>query len=318
MGTRNITSVVLNGKQVVCQYGQWDGYPSYTGVKILEFLRDCDMDRFQKALENTTIHVSSMDDATTYTGSTKQLGNIPDMVFKTQCELSRERNQKGYIDEFATVRHLVEKGAITEQLAEDYLVATRDTGCDILKLIYNRSLDKPPLELFALSDEYNGQYSWDIQGVYVLDLDNNTVQMTYDGYSQKYDISNLPTEIEKEMLVFEKATRELYEPGYGKENATSAAEKDPGVLYRKASEIALKIGEEIKTEYPKLVSASDQTIAAESFGHTMIYRFLCEKNGLQPEKFKPFEELVASAEEKRTLSVASRDDVPTPVTERDC
>ncbi len=316
MGTRNITSVVLNGKQVVCQYGQWDGYPSYTGVKILEFLRDCDMDRFQKALENTTIHVSSMDDATTYTGSTKQLSDISEKVFKTQVALYK--NRKGYINGFEAVHRMLKKGTITEQSAEDYLVGTRDTGCDILKLIYDRSLDKPPLELFALSDEYNGQYSWDIQGVYVLDLDNNTVQMTYDGYSQKYDISNLPAEIEKEMLVFEKATRELYEPGYGKENVTSAAEKDPGVLYRKASEIALKIGEEIKTEYPKLVSASDQTIAAESFGHTMIYRFLCEKNGLQPETLKPFEELVASAEGKRTLSVASRDDAPTPETSRDC
>ncbi len=316
MGTRNITSVVLNGKQVVCQYGQWDGYPSYTGVKILEFLRDCDMDRFQKALENTTIHVSSMDDATTYTGSTKQLSDISEKVFKTQVALNK--NKKGYINGFEAVHRMLKKGTITEQAAEDYLVGTRDTGCDILKLIYDRSLDKPPLELFALSDEYNGQYSWDIQGVYVLDLDNNTVQMTYDGYSQKYDIAHLPTEIEKEMLIFEKTTRELYEPGYGKENATSAAEKDPGALYRKAGEIALKIGEEIKTEYPELFSVSDQTIAAESFGHNMIYRFLCEKNGLQPEKFKPFEELVASAEEKRTLSVASRDEAPTPETERDC
>ena len=29
MGTRNFTSVILDGKQVVCQYCQWDGYPNY-------------------------------------------------------------------------------------------------------------------------------------------------------------------------------------------------------------------------------------------------------------------------------------------------
>lgn len=41
MGTRNLT-VVKNGlgQTKIAQYGQWDGYPSYTGIKALEFLRD--------------------------------------------------------------------------------------------------------------------------------------------------------------------------------------------------------------------------------------------------------------------------------------
>jgi hypothetical protein len=41
MGTRNLT-VVKNamGTTKIAQYGQWDGYPSYTGIKALEFLRD--------------------------------------------------------------------------------------------------------------------------------------------------------------------------------------------------------------------------------------------------------------------------------------
>lgn len=41
MGTRNLTVVKDNtGTTRVAQYGQWDGYPSYSGVKALEFLRD--------------------------------------------------------------------------------------------------------------------------------------------------------------------------------------------------------------------------------------------------------------------------------------
>jgi hypothetical protein len=41
MGTRNLT-VVKNSKGTtkIAQYGQWDGYPSYTGIQALNFLRD--------------------------------------------------------------------------------------------------------------------------------------------------------------------------------------------------------------------------------------------------------------------------------------
>ena len=41
MGTRNLT-VVKNkeGTTKIALYGQWDGYPSYSGVQALEFLRD--------------------------------------------------------------------------------------------------------------------------------------------------------------------------------------------------------------------------------------------------------------------------------------
>jgi hypothetical protein len=41
MGTRNLTVVKnLEGTTKIAQYGQWDGYPSYSGIKALEFLRD--------------------------------------------------------------------------------------------------------------------------------------------------------------------------------------------------------------------------------------------------------------------------------------
>jgi hypothetical protein len=41
MGTRNLTVVKNNlGETKIAQYGQWDGYPSYSGIKALEFLRD--------------------------------------------------------------------------------------------------------------------------------------------------------------------------------------------------------------------------------------------------------------------------------------
>jgi hypothetical protein len=40
MGTRNLTVVKdLQGTTKIALYGQWDGYPAYSGIKALEFLR---------------------------------------------------------------------------------------------------------------------------------------------------------------------------------------------------------------------------------------------------------------------------------------
>lgn len=39
MGTRHLIAVYLDGKHVVAQYGQWDGYPSGQGTTVLAFLR---------------------------------------------------------------------------------------------------------------------------------------------------------------------------------------------------------------------------------------------------------------------------------------
>jgi len=43
MGTRNLTVVKnVEGTTKIAQYGQWDGYPSYSGIQALEFLRNKD------------------------------------------------------------------------------------------------------------------------------------------------------------------------------------------------------------------------------------------------------------------------------------
>ncbi len=41
MGTRNLTVVKnLEGTTKIALYGQWDGYPSYSGLEALKFLRE--------------------------------------------------------------------------------------------------------------------------------------------------------------------------------------------------------------------------------------------------------------------------------------
>ena len=53
MGTRNLTKVIdRNGVTKIAQYGQFDGYPEYSGVRILEFISEYDtLDKLEASLE---------------------------------------------------------------------------------------------------------------------------------------------------------------------------------------------------------------------------------------------------------------------------
>jgi hypothetical protein len=51
MGTRHLIEVRCDGETKIAQYGQWDGYLSGQGVKILEFLKkNVDKKKWRKAL----------------------------------------------------------------------------------------------------------------------------------------------------------------------------------------------------------------------------------------------------------------------------
>lgn len=52
MGTRNLTTVIKNGEFKVAQYGQWDGYPTGQGQKIVEFLLKNDLKKFNELIDN--------------------------------------------------------------------------------------------------------------------------------------------------------------------------------------------------------------------------------------------------------------------------
>lgn len=293
MGTRNVTSVILDGKQVVCQYCQWDGYPSCAGVKILEFLRDTDQEHFKKALANTKISVTDYLDAKTYTGSTKDVSDIVNQVWNEQVERNKDRKpEEPYVGTYETVKHMLEEGKLTAEQADDYLVSTRDTGCEILSYICDRALDRQPLELFAITDEYNGDYSFDIQGIYVIDLDKQLVNMRYDGYVKEYSLAELPENIDFEMRVFEEITGKMYELTYEKFDFAALAEdaakeENAGFLLAKASEIAMEVAKEFKENNPELLSDPEKPLQPEDFGLEYICKLLREKALARVQERKP-------------------------------
>ena len=313
MGTRNITSVILDGKQVVCQYGQWDGYPTYTGVKIMEFLRDRDLSQFRKALGNTRITVTDYMDAFSYTGSTKDVNHLEQKVYETLDDLKAKTPGQD-VDWHMAIEHLHNTGGFSNQEYYDYLTSTRNTGCQILDIIYDHPLDSDALELFAIKDEYDGNYSFDIQGIYVLDLDNNTLQMTFDGYSHTYDINKLPKNIHLDMLVFELVSRELY---YLECEKFDFAGLTPEALSNKATKIALKIGAEVQKDHATLLPDPDAPLDASMFGKDLIADFLSKNAEKQKAALKlPFAEMISNAE-KQAATTKTESATPVPQQEPD-
>lgn len=56
MGTRHLIAVQIDGDYKVAQYGQWDGYPSSTGVDILAFLRGMERASFLSKLRAASFY----------------------------------------------------------------------------------------------------------------------------------------------------------------------------------------------------------------------------------------------------------------------
>ena len=327
MGVSNFTCVVLNGEMKVCQGGHWHGFPSYTGAKILDFLHEVDIERFKETLENTELSLVGpvgviCDDV----GSPKLDYDLSMKVYDSQNRVSLEHSDRGhYLGGYETALCLFEDGELTEQELDDFVVSSFATGCDILSYIYNRSLDKPPLELFAYVSAYtmiceclknpDWFFSDAIDGYYVVDLDNKTISMSYLGERREYSLDELPENMDLELLVFEKIAAVLWEidDEYETEGPDGLDlvygddEKGSGGLWDKAGEIALKIGLEIKEEYPEVLDDPDGPIYAEDFGQEYIYEFLRDLvRDIRADKDLSVDLLVADANE-RSAPASERD-----------
>lgn len=97
MGTRNLTIVKEDGKYKLAQYGQWDGYPSGQGIRILNFLKNMDRDLFIKNLNELKV-ISSEEKEKLYNKHKENL-------YKLYPELTR--------DTVGEILQLIQDGAIT-------------------------------------------------------------------------------------------------------------------------------------------------------------------------------------------------------------
>lgn len=132
MGTRNVTMVVSNSQTKVAQYGQWDGYPSSNGVKILGTLKEIDLTKFKKKVDA--------------------------LSFLTDEQVDKINADPNWI--------------------KNYPYLSRDTGADILNMVYKKKL----LGLVNNEDFINDGLM--CEWVYVVDLDKRTFEV-YKGFHKK-------------------------------------------------------------------------------------------------------------------------------------
>ena len=158
MGTRNLTKVIKNNKVVVCQYGQWDGYPSGQGATVFFAIQKPGQ---MEGLE-ANLHL-------TYEPS----------------EDERMEMAKPFLDGSMPGMMTYDSG---KAYGEKYPSLTRDTGASILTVIAEAT---EPVPLYLDIDFENDDLF--CEGVYTVNLDNKPFTSKYDGREVRMSFSEVRT-----------------------------------------------------------------------------------------------------------------------------
>lgn len=148
MGTRNLTIVKSKGKVKVAQYGQWDGYPTGQGETIAEFLKQADLKKFQKQVDELE-------------------------------EYTEKEIEQAYIDAGASKGDRFVSMDIAKQVEEKHPALCRDFGAGILDLIYTGKVKKVNLAEDFEKDKLFCEYC------YKIDLDEKAIEMNGNKYTFK-------------------------------------------------------------------------------------------------------------------------------------
>lgn len=152
MGTRNLIAVMRDGEYKVAQYGQWDGYPSGQGVRLLDFLASKNnVLALHKALDKVRFLEPEGKDKEfmdSYNTNTPEWSNDPD---------NRTPEQKAWFRSFAS----------------------RDLGSEILKNIIESEGEALLINRISFAGD-----SLFCEYAYVIDLDKNTFEI-YQGFNKE-------------------------------------------------------------------------------------------------------------------------------------
>lgn len=143
MGTRGLTAVQLDGEYKVAQYGQWDHYPDGQGATIAKFLDDILSVQTTDLFEGSRLDIFR-----------KKIAQVQELT-EEECEAVNAELAKG-----------------GKSLRNDWPELSRDTGGEILALIYN-SDDPVKLvrDISFAADSLFCEYA------YVVDLDKGTFEI---------------------------------------------------------------------------------------------------------------------------------------------
>lgn len=163
MGTRNLTMVKVNGEMKVAQYGQWDGYVNYMGLRILSFLKQTMSREYSR-------------------------NKFEEQVSKIQFISDEE------IKLIENFMETLENKGMNASLSHNFPEFSRDTGCDILAMIgkMNTKGNGNPIKLINNLDELEAGY---IEFGYLINLDEDTFEVytSYDTDKNKLKKGSIKT-----------------------------------------------------------------------------------------------------------------------------
>lgn len=155
MGTRGLTKVIYKNQVIVAQYGQWDHYPEGQGVTLFNTLQDpANVENFIK--------------------------KIPQIYYPSDSEL--EALAKPFEDGSMAGMMTFESG---DKFAEKYPTLTRNTGGEIFRVIAD--WDYSPIPIFRDVDFEQDELF--CEGIYTINLDNETFHTNFSRYKGSWDIS---------------------------------------------------------------------------------------------------------------------------------
>ena len=216
MGTRNITRVIASNQLKVCQYGQWDGYPTGAGRDVIDFIRETDDDHMIERLGHVTLVSNAKGD--TFAGGApffeeanaiaKDEWDFRDVPRKEFTRM-HPRNDTSATEEWEYVQRRVREMLLEKygpELMQMWYVSVRDTGCKILPLIYDSTND---LTVYAEGYTVNNFGDWQIEAVWQLDYDTKTLTGWWHGDERSWTFAELrkadTKEIDEMLEEYEKA-----------------------------------------------------------------------------------------------------------------
>lgn len=174
MGTRHLIIVVYQGRWIVAQYGQFDGYPEYAGRNLVKILASKD---FIHKLRDGLVH--------TYKVSFEEMIHLMDGVATERKQLDHRfagLSADGELVRSPYGRFCAEPlDNYTPDLLAMHPSLARETSTAVLVLIAHATADKPiPLHLEVEFANDSLSCEW----AYVVDLDSDVLEV-YGGADRK-------------------------------------------------------------------------------------------------------------------------------------
>ena len=151
MGVRHLTIVKMDGKNVVAQYGQWDGQPIKCGKTIIEFLHGSSIETFKEQLKKVEFLTEE--------------NNMDEYLLNCYEQIGVEKGREDitYQEE--------------EKFAEVFPELWRDIGAEILNFILVSKKEK----LFLLNNSEFENNVGSCAFIHTLDLDKDVYSISSKG-----------------------------------------------------------------------------------------------------------------------------------------